>query len=269
MHSSLLMNLFSCCHLHNQDSVVSVSSVGSHTECITDASSWRQLCVVHRTPPRQVQRASSILGQKDSLERSPCPAKIGVPLKNNVRILNLRPNYLGLLHEPSNVRYFSVIVGHEGAGTQGHLEYSCIISWNWKRLMSHLSLMAALVSLLKSFLKPIPASKSVKLFWALIRLVASRRTWDFWSNLDRSTITDKCRPLMKPTSQCHSLACWTSDEPHLVPCHQQSLCPLSHPQLEPDWQTALSSERGEEYRWWMLFGGNTSLIPWIERQSLS
>ena len=164
------------------------------------------------------------------------------PLNNDVNVVNLRPNYLGLLHEPSNVRYFSVIVGHEGAGTQGHLEYSCIISWNWKRLMSHLSLMAALVSLLKSFLKPIPASKSVKLFWALIRLVASRRTWDFWSNLDRSTITDKCRPLMKPTSQCHSLACWTSDEPHLVPCHQQSLCPLSHPQLEPGWRIALSSE---------------------------
>merc|ERR1719350_64790 len=66
---------------------------------------------------------------------------------------------LGLLHEPSNVRYFSVIVGHEGAGTQGHL-----------------SLIAAFVSLLKSFLKPMPASKSVKLFCALILRVASRRT---------------------------------------------------------------------------------------------
>ena len=49
-------------------------------------------------------------------------------LKESCQILNLRPNYLGLLHEPSNVRYFSVIDGHEGAGTQGHLEYSCIIS---------------------------------------------------------------------------------------------------------------------------------------------
>ena len=39
--------------------------------------------------------------------------------------------YLGLLHEPSNVRYFSVIIGHLGAGTQGHLEHS-IISCNYE-----------------------------------------------------------------------------------------------------------------------------------------
>ena len=38
---------------------------------------------------------------------------------------------------------------------------------------------------MKSFLRPMPASKSVRLFCALILLVASRRTWDFWSNLDK------------------------------------------------------------------------------------
>ena len=38
---------------------------------------------------------------------------------------------------------------------------------------------------MKSFLRPMPASKSVRLFCALILLVASRSTWDFWSNLDK------------------------------------------------------------------------------------
>ena len=106
---------------------------------------------------------------------------------------------------------------------------------------SHLSLIAALVSLLKSFLKPMPASKSVKLFCALILRVASRRTWEFWSNLDKLTIDKSWQ--MKPTSQCHSLACWTWGEPHLAPCHRQSLCPPSHPQLALGWRIALSSVR--------------------------
>ena len=53
--------VFSLCHLHNQDSVVCVSLVAAGTEGVADASGGRQLSVVHRTPARQIQAASSIL----------------------------------------------------------------------------------------------------------------------------------------------------------------------------------------------------------------
>ena len=56
------MILFSFCHLHNQDSVVCVSFVAAGTECVADASGGGQLSVVHRTPARQIQAASGILG---------------------------------------------------------------------------------------------------------------------------------------------------------------------------------------------------------------
>merc|ERR1719319_133194 len=79
----------------------------------------------------------------------------GVPVRPKLELV-------GLLQEPSKVLYLSVMVGQDGPGTQGHLDR-----------------MSALVSLLKSFLRPIPASKSVKLFCALSLLVASRRTWEF------------------------------------------------------------------------------------------
>ena len=67
---------------------------------------------------------------------------------------------------------------------------------------------------------------------------------------------------MKPTSQCHSLVCWSEDEPHLVLCHRQSLCPPSRLRLALGLQTALNSGR----KLWMFgvenasYGGLTAKI---------
>ena len=79
--------------------------------------------------------STELLRGKSSVPRAYSGRRIrwnGVPVRPKLESLGVKmlkdsvgetiPNYLALLHEPSNVRYFSVIGGQDGAGTQGHLK---------------------------------------------------------------------------------------------------------------------------------------------------
>merc|ERR1719479_520824 len=114
-----------------------------------------------------------------------------------------RFGFLRLLQDPSQVRK-CLLGSHVGAGTQGHR-----------------SEMAELVSLLKLDLRPMAASRSVRLLSALMVLAALRRML-----LTSSSLTMSLRGVLN------------LDGGWWVLGHQQSWCRPPHPRPAPRWRTS-------------------------------